>query len=314
MAISRQKAAELREQYLLKREELLQGRVDILASKLYDKIFNDYLAQLEINNGHIVNNGKNISMVQGLDLVFDRFNKSENIPVIKDFISDLKSITPLNEVYFKSVTNKPVPSIVTEKTIKIVNKSIGIDEKGKIVFDGFADKVINDKSVIKAIKKETLKAITQKQGFQQFKEDLKKSIEGETGKPLSGKLQQYYRNFAYDTFHKVDRINSQSFAKELKLVWFYWNGGVIKTSRYLCIHANGKLVDSRVFSQMNYNKLKIIYRPGISKEWSPMQDLGMHGCRHRVDFVSNEEAIAHPDKIFDIQTISNTKLKEFPIG
>lgn len=309
MAISREKAAKLREKYLLKREEILQGRVDILAAKLYDKIFNDYLAQLEQNNGNIVNNGKNISIVQGLDLIFDHFNKSENIPVIKDFIIDLKNITPLNEVYFKAVTNNPINIEITNQTIKVVNKAIGIDDKGKIVFDGFADKVINDKSVIKAIKKETLKAITQKQGFQQFKESLKKSIEGETGKPLSGKLQQYYRNFAYDTFHQVDRINARSFSKELKLNWFYWNGGVIKTSRNLCIHANGKLVDSRVFSQMNYNKLKIAYRDGISKDWKPMIHMGYHGCRHREDFVSDEEALAHKEKIFDIQTISNTKLK-----
>lgn len=226
---------------------------------------------------------------------------------MQGFIKDLQSITPLNEMYFKTVSDKPVKP-VTEKVIKTVNKSIGITDKGKIIHNGFADKVIKDKTVLKAIKQQTLKSITQKQGFQKFKEALNKTIQGETGKPLSGKVQQYYRNFAYDTFHRVDRLNSDLFAKDLGLRYFFWAGGIIETSRPICILANGKLVDSLDFKQMNYNKLKIEYRDGISQDWDPLRDLGYHGCRHRKDYVSDEVAERSKASWLDVQIISNSKI------
>lgn len=313
MAISREKAAKLREDYLLKREEILQGRVDTIAIKLFDRIFNDYLSNLEQANGKIVNNSKNIKAVQGLDEIYDRFNNDYNIPTLKGMISDLRSITPLNKIYFKTISDKPTEAI-SKEALKVVDKNIGIDAKGKIIHNGFADKVIKDKSVIKAIKKQTLKSITQKQGFQQFKNTLKESIEGTTGKPLSGKLQQYYRNYAYDTFMKVDRINADVFANDLGLNFFFWTGGVITTSRYLCIHANGKIFDARELKQMNFRKLKTVYISGITEEWVPLVDLGMWGCRHLKNFIPDEEALSQPENIFNVQQLSTEPIKKFPIN
>lgn len=310
MALSQKQLIALREAYLLKREEILQGKVDTLAASLFDKMFNEYLSQLEQSNGRLVSNGKNISQVRGLDEIFSKFNQKENIPVVKSFIKDLQGITPINEVYFKPIANKPI-SDISDRALEVVNNSLGINSKGTLVKDGFADKFIKDDTLLKKIKSETLKAITQKKGFQQFKEGLKETIQGVTGQPLSGGLQQYYRNYAYDTFHKVDRINAEIFAKDLGLIYFYWSGGLINTSRALCIIANGKIFNSIELSKLNYDTLQVKYRDGISKGWVPLQDLGMHGCRHRKDYISTEEAIRNKAKWFNINSISTKPIKKF---
>lgn len=296
--MTRQQAAKLRQKYLDKREKLLQQKVDVLAIKLFDKVFNEYLSQLEQNNGRLVYNNKNISAIVGLNKIFRQFILQDNIPVVRGFINDLKGITPLNETYFKTITNKQTAESA-KKAAEEINKLLGVNSKGQIVKDGFTDKFIKDDNLLKKIKKETMKAITQKQGFQQFKENLKRTIEGETGKPLSGGLQQYYRGYAYDTFQKVDRVNAEVFAKDLGLIYFFWAGGKITTSRNMCIHANAKIFNSEQVKKMTFANLRtkpVNYADGITKEWNPLMDLGMWNCRHRKDYISTESALKQKDR------------------
>lgn len=299
MPLSRKQAADLRQQYLDKREKLLQSKVDSLAIKLFDKVFNEYLSQLEQSDGKISNNDKNIQRANGLNQIYKSFIKQDNIPVVKVFIKDLQGITSLNEVYFKTISDKPT-SEPTKRAITEVNKMLGINSKGGLVENGFADKFIRDDSLLKSIKKETLKAITQKQGFQQFKENLKRHIEGETGKPLSGGLQQYYRGYAYDTFQKVDRVNADVFAKDLGLIYFFWAGGKIATSRNICIDANAKIFNALQVKKMTFENLKPEFREGITEEWNPLLDLGMWNCRHRKDYIPKEAALKEKNKWADV--------------
>jgi hypothetical protein len=307
MPLSQQQAGILRQNYLDKREELLQKKVNSLALSLFDKLFKEYLSALEQSNGKLVNNGKNIKKVNGLDAIYNQFNKNENMLVVKSFIKDLQSITPLNQAYFKTVSTKPTMA-ATKRAVEVVNNTIGIGSDGKLVSGGFADKFIKDDSLVKKIKKQTLQAITHQKGFQQFKEELQRSIIGEDGKPVSGGLQQYYRTYAYDTFHKVDRINADVFAKNLDLNFFYWAGGKIKTTRHLCNIANGKIFDSRILKKMTFNNLKKYYRDGITEGWKPLLDLGMWNCRHRKDYISDEMVKRHETQIFDINTIAINKI------
>lgn len=302
MALTPQEAAELRQQYLDKREKLLINKVDALAVKLFDKVFNEYLSQLEQEDGNIKNTKKNANYVAGLDKVYKQFNLKENVPVVRDFIKDLQGIAPLNEKYFNTVTDKPTEE-ATELATKEVNRQLGINDKGALVPNGFADKFIRDDQLIKSIKKETMRAISQKQGFLQFKQGLKRHIEGETGKPLSGGLQQYYRAYAYDTFQKVDRVNAEVFADKLGLIYFSWAGGKIGTSRNMCIYSNAKIFNSLQVKKMTFENLKPAYKEGITKEWVPLRDLGMHNCRHRKDFIPDEIAAKKRDKWGDVNVM-----------
>lgn len=310
--LTRIQAAKLREEYLAQREALLIAKVDVLAVKLYDKIFTEYLSQLEQNAGKLVMNSKNVNMVKGLDAIYTNFMAKYNVPVVKGFIADVKGIVPLNEQYFSTISTKPTIA-GAKKAIKVVNKGLGLTESGVPIKDGFTDKFIRDKTLLKKIKKQTTQALTQRKGFQQFRQELQKTVEGEKGKPLSGGLQQYYRNNAYDTLSKVDRIASEEIADELGMLYFYYTGGIITDTRPFCRKCNGKIVNSAEFRHLTYSKLKDNLRPGIpdgkKQTWHPLEDLGGYACRHRKDYIDESLAVRYletkKDKVLDIKTLTS---------
>lgn len=305
--LSQKDHAELIDQHIYQREQLLKNKVNKLSVSLYDKIVVEYLSKLKQADGKIVHDSENISFVQGLNKIYDTFNRKENVPVIKSFIDDAAGLTDVNANYFEVVSDKPVSNaakIARQQTYD----SLGVNYNGGLVRGGFTEKFVQDKTVLKEIKRTTIRAITQGKGFIQLKNELKETIEGVSGKPLSGGLQQYYRNYAYDTLMNVDRQNAQTFADELGLRYFYWSGGVITTSRPLCKLANGKIFDSFELKKLNYQTLNPNLRDGLSPDWEPLKHLGYHACRHRKNYISDEAAGRNKDKWFNINSISTKEI------
>lgn len=296
--LTQSQLAKLRADYLAKRQELLQSEVDRISVILFDQVYTEYLSALEQEDGKIVYNGKNINAVKGLDKIYKNFRDKHNAPVIKQFVLDMQGITPLNQEYFASIQNKPTKAIA-EKALKAVNSGLGLNEKLVPRKGGYIDKVLRDDSVLKAIKKKTTEAITNRRGFQQFRNEIRETIVGVKDQPLSGKVQQYYRNAVYDSYARVDRLNSETFADELGMQYFFWAGGIIPTSRPLCIHLNGKIVNSASFQHLKYSQLKKKYQPGLPKDWKPLIDMGGFSCIHRKDYVATEVALAMREKWLD---------------
>lgn len=303
MALTQKQLAELRASYLEKREQLLISKVDTLSVRLFDMVFEKYLKKLDQADGKLVYNDKNINLVKGLQKIYNTFLLDYNIPVIKGFVTDLQGITPLNEQYFKGLRKDGIKA-VTKRVAGVVDKRLGVDANGKPVKNGFVDKFINDKTLVKKIQKQTTQAIVNKMGFQEFRQNLKTSIEGHPGQPMSGGLQQYYRNYAYDTFLKVDRLNQDLYASDLGLRYFIWSGGIINTSRPICIYCNNKIVDSEKFKELEYSDLKEKYTPGLDETWVPLDDLGQYGCRHRKDYILNSVAEQLSARWLDINSLT----------
>lgn len=300
--ISQKELSKLRADFLAKREELLKAKVGRLSVKLFDRVFEQYLISLEQNDGKVVLNERNINAVKGLDVVYKVFRDNDNIPVIKSFVSDLQETVPLNERYFKNIAQKGVRAEAAKVKL-VVDKQLGIQPNGEIVEGGFIDKFISDETVIKKIKKQTMKALTKGIAFQDLRQQLKKTIEGSDGGD-SGLLQQYYRNYAYDTFQKVDRLNQDLFAKELSLRYFFWQGGLIKTSRPNCDACNGKIIDSLQYKNLKFEDLNDEFKIGKNETWEPMDDLGGFGCRHSKDYVVDSVAQKFSNKIVPISAFT----------
>lgn len=300
--LSYRELSALRAAYLARREELLIKKVDALSVKLFEKVFNEYLIALEQNNGQLVRNDRNLDLIKGLDSIYQAFQRQNNIPVVKEFITNLQGIAPLNERYFSSITGRDVRTSLI-KVQAVVNKRLGVDGAGNLKEGGFADKFIKDPTLLRTIKRETGKALTNKMGFQEFRVKLKETIQGNPAQKLSGGLQQYYRGYAYDTFARVDRLNQDVFAKDLGLRYFFWSGGVIKTTRPICLYCNGKIVDSEKFRDLEFDDLKEKYQPGLNEDWVPMTDLGQFNCRHRKDYILSSVAERMSDKWLDVDSL-----------
>ncbi len=310
----RQELSKARLDYLANRELLLQKKVDKLGLTLFDKINENFLKSLETDeNGKVLNNKANIAATAKIEVIYNEFNNRYNIPVIKSFINDLRGIAPLNESYFKEVVKQPV-TIPLKAAEAIVNQQLGLtwfpdkgQKQGVPIKDGFTDKFIRDPFLTQEIKKKTLEGITQGKGFQQLYKDLKEHIAGVPKQPNTGKLHQYYRNNAYDTYTKVDRLYSDNMAKDLKLTFFYYSGGVINTTRNFCRYFDSKIVDAREFKKLNYNSLQKKYKHGIPdgshSTWRPLSDLGGYGCRHTKDYISSKLALKRKSEMADIHYV-----------
>lgn len=301
--------AELRAEYLQRREELLVKKVNGLQVKLFDSVFNDYLSKLEQSNGRILNTQQNKNLITNLDRIYDAFNATHNAVTVKTFINDLIQIHDLNKKYFSNIN--PEGTRASAPVIEeAINKGLGIDQNGNLIQGGFADKFLKDKKSLKSIKRIANKAVRTKQGFVEFKDALKQHIKGQPG-TNGGTLQQYYRNYAYDTYQKVDRINGDKFATALDLRYFIYSGGLINTSRGFCIKRNGRIIDSTKFKKLTYSSLPENQRGGIpSSGWNPMEDLGGYGCRHSKDWVTDSFAMRN-FKLFSDRANNNiSKLKK----
>lgn len=293
----------LQDQYLAKREELLSKKVDALSVKLFDRVYDSYLVTLLHEGGKIVATDQNYNLVKGLDAIYRQFTLQDNVPVVKSFVEDLQGITPLNERYFKSLTHKDVKA-TAQRVAQVVDKRLGLEPNGQPRPGGFVDKFINDQQLLKKIRKTTNQAITQGIGFQELRTNLKELIQGNPKVPQSGGLQQYYRNYAYDTFTKVDRLNADLFAKDLALRYFYWTGGLIPTSRAICEKCNGMILDGNKWNEVtDFTQLKEKYRDGMDKDSVPRDDLGGYGCRHRKRYVLDSVALQTPGKILNVDDL-----------
>jgi hypothetical protein len=299
---SQRELSKLRADYLEKREEILRSKVSGLSVKLFDRVFEQYLVSLEQNDGKVVLNERNVNMVKGLDAIYKVFRDNDNVPVVKSFVGDLKEIVPLNERYFKNIAQRGVRA-EADKAREVVNKQLGLNENGELIEGGYTDKFIRDESVLKKIKKETMKSLTKGVAFQDLRQTLSKTIKGAEG--TSGALEQYYRNNAYDTFQKVDRLNQDLFAKELSLRYFFWQGGLIKTSRPICEKCNGKIIDGQAFKELSYDDLKDKYQNGMDETWEPLNDLGGFGCRHSKDYITDSIAYKFSDRIVHMNELTN---------
>jgi len=291
--LTQREAQKLRAEYLEKRESILKGKVNSLQAKLFDKVFNRYLLALEQNNGIIATSERNKNLSAGLERIYKEFQRVDNAPVVESFIKDLGGIYDLNIEYFNTIDKeKTKQNSVAVKAI--VNKQLGIKENGEIKKGGFTDKFLRDTSILKKIKQITNKAISNGQSITDFKEALKTYIEGSPTAKDSGGLQQYYKQYAYDTYQKVDRLNQQEFGKKLELKYFIYTGGLVHNSRNFCIHYNGRIIDSEEFSKLTYNDLPESYKAGIpEKDWNPLIDLGGYGCRHSINWVATSFAEAN---------------------
>jgi len=301
---------DLRNDYLLKREEILRSKVNSLQAKLFDKVFDSYLLGLQDKDGKLLNSIENRNIVAGLDKIYNQFNKDFNIPVVKTFIGNLNEVHDLNATYFKRIDEAEAQSKSPEVK-KIMDAQLGIKSDGTIKKGGFTDKFIRDETALKKIKKLTTQAISKGQDFNTFKKELQETIKGNPKLKESGVLQANYRTYAYDTIQKVDALNQTQYAKRLNLKYFIYKGGLIRDSRNFCIHRNGKILESTEFSKLTYNSLPENQRGGIpTTNWKPMLDRGGYNCRHTINFVSNSFAEANKATYNKAATVRNIKIEK----
>lgn len=281
-------AAALKRKFIVQRQEILKRKVTSLESTLYDSIFNKLISELELTDGKIASNNKNIDLTSALNKIFDTFNKSEYLPMIKAFSKDFQEIQKLNKTYFDILAeDKKKIDTVSKQVDSIMEKTIGITNDGKIVNKGYLDRLVTDITLQSEIKTLTYRAVTGGQTITEYKDSIKRLIVGND--QVDGALQKHFNTFAYDTYTQFDRTSSKLYAVKLDLKYFIYAGGEINTTRCFCDKNNGKVFsteEAEEWKRLLNTDCGPIWNEKVDGTYDPIADMGGYNCRHTPDYIS----------------------------
>lgn len=256
---------------------------------LLDETVKEFLDSLQIDeNGNVRNTFFNKTQLSKVDKVFQDFSKTNGINLAKDFYKGIIAITKFNYSYYSLFENSNTLNPISKNVKTFIGQWLGIGKDGIALKNGYLDTIIQNVEVRNDVKDFAMRTVMRQEGWKTAKENLNELLTGGKLKE-TGKMEQYYRNFVYDTFSQVDRASAKVYADRLGYDFASYEGGLIKTSRKFCIKHNGniyhrdeiKKFDPKVAKQDNYN---------------PFTDLGGYACRHHLNWIPDSLAIVmRPD-------------------
>lgn len=282
----------------------LEKLLDKLGPLLNQQIVDDFLSQLSIENGQVLTDIQNLRTTALIEAAYETFLQQEGFKVVAQMIPDLYELTGLNLDYFTDLEGMKVNGTDIEK---IVNERLGLNDKGELKKKGFMKGLLDDPTVKNDIKQFALDKVMGGTGYEDLRSGLKEKIEGSPDK--MGSFKQHYRNTAYDTYAKIDRLNGKLWADKLDLKYFIYAGTKRKASRHFCISKKGKVFstdeadkwkDEIGITIINNKGKRVPAGPIVTGEdvatYNPLIDCGGYGCVDDIMYISEEIAFARrPD-------------------
>lgn len=263
--------------------EKMEKEVGRAQDYLMRKIAEDFVDGLDVDeNGNIRNTLANKRMLSTWEKVYNQYNQSAGLQVVKTVVDGIADVMRFNGRYYSVFTTKAKLGSIFQETKNSISDWLGLNNRGGLVENGYLNRLLNDSTIRNSVKDTMFKSILSGRGFFETKRDLATYIQG--NKEKSGAMQQYYRNFVYDTFNQVDRTQNKMFADKLGFDYAVYEGGLIKTSRPFCRKRNGK-----VFTREEIEK----FDPPTAKppNYNPFTDLGGYGCRHHLNWIPYAMAV-----------------------
>ena len=176
-----------------------------------------------------------------------------------------------------------------------MRKRLGIDEEWKPVRRGFLDDLVSNRAARDEVKKLVAKGVAGGIPMRKLEKALKVQIQGT--KNTAGVLEKNIGGFVLDAYQVADRVASNEFAKRLGLRYFIYSGGLIETSRPFCRKRNRKVFTTEE-AMRDWPRDSTLPRTKAEKEaggppadYNPLEDCGRWNCRHRIMYISEQDAI-----------------------
>lgn len=295
-----QERADFIDAQLLKMEQLLKK----LGGGLAKKIIDEFLNQLDTENGIILSTEQNMRKTALAERAYKEFIATQGRKIAVAFIEDIYAISGLHEKYFAQLIGMKID---TDDIKTIIEGRLGINEKGELKREGFMHGLMDQAEVQRTIVDFTIDKTIGGTGYEDLRTGLKELIEGDEDK--MGKFGQFYRNAAYDTYAKIDALNGKLYADKLDLRYFIYAGTRRKASRHFCIHKKGKVFSDQEALKwkdeigtytVNEKGKRVPAGPIVITEdiptYNPFVDRGGYGCVDDIMWISEEIAFARrPD-------------------
>jgi hypothetical protein len=265
--------------YLSNSEVKLAEDVRKLQIKLFDLLSDKTLSELTFDKfGNVARTPKNFELIANIDQVFDVFNEKYQSEVINMFGNQLLGVTEYVKDYYLATGFAKNAILKGLEKAKWIENSIGFNGK-EILKGGYLDTLLESDVVRQEVKDLMLKNLSSNQSLKKVTKDLKDFVKGSGDQ--AGKLERYYKQYAYDTFNQVDESINQQVADELQLNYFVYSGTKIKTTRKFC-----KDRIRGVFTRAEAEAWDSEDWAGKSGPFFPNR--GGYNCRHQIGWISEK--------------------------
>lgn len=278
--------------------------IDRFGLQLSEDIINQMFDKLTTEDGVVLTTAENMRKVAIIDRVWENFQNQQGMQIVSNLITGLDSITKENLKYYRTLSSAningdDIKNIINER-LGLVVKADGTVEPKK---GGYMKGLMDDPTIRNEIKNFTYQKITQGAGFTDLSKGLKNMIVGNEEK--LGAFSSFYRNYAFDTYAKIDRLNGALYAEKLKLKYFIYQGTKRKGSRYFCLKRKGQVFTTEEAEEWKKLIGKTLEVPGERKKfikvqagpivedpasYNPVIDMGGIGCVDIASFISEEVA------------------------
>jgi len=273
-----------KENFINTKLKTLEKDVKAMADGLLKQLVSDYLGRFDTDSGRLVNNTRNMSLVNQLEREFEKFTKV-SAALNRQYGKDMLRSSAYSEAYYEAFPG------VAQKTVRSLTRNLGYVEQliglegNKIIPGSFLDTLTDMPEVRERVKQFVLSNVSGNNSYSAYLRGMKDLLTG-SGE-LEGAVEKYYRQYAYDTFNNVDAAVNKHYAEGVGFRYFIYHGSIIDTTRAFCRKKAGK-----VFSVTEANR-KWPKDPdliGNAAGYVPLIERGRYNCRHSIKYISDELA------------------------
>ncbi len=217
----------LKELLSTKNKRLLSIPDEFLSAieKVQKSFFTELLARLDVierENGFISADYANLIEATQIDLK-DVLDETKYDEVVKKFTDQFDAQKELNDKYFKeSNSDFNVDS-------KFANEvySQAKDDAVRLLMDSPLDE-----KFLKPLEDILFDSVSTGASWRETLSSIREYAEG--GDSVDGKLLQYSKQIAHDSFAYADRLYTNAVADEMESEWYFYSGAEIATTRCFC--------------------------------------------------------------------------------
>ncbi len=289
------KAAKDADKLLDSRQQARMRQLRGIERLLFLRLMAELSQGLIESDGRITSRKGFVSLGKAVDRIFDLVEGKAFGKLAQNTVRDIASVVTMNAKYYRrmSIVQGGRFGPIQEAVAAAIRKRLGMDADDKIQGKGYLDQLYATNPAREDIKKLVAKSVAAGVPMSVLARALRVHIQGTKNAP--GALERTVGGFVLDTYNQADALTNQEFAKRLDLRYFVYSGGLIETSREFCRKRNAKVFSTE--EAEDWGNDSTLPRTKAEKEaggkpagYVPLVDRGRWNCRHRILYISEQEA------------------------
>lgn len=261
---------------------------------LFVKLIGELKGSLEEKDGRITSKRGFVSLGKAIDAIFDAIDKQDIGQLGTNTAKDLRKVVQFNARYYEDLKLASTGNFqaIAESVDAAMAKRLGITKEDELQPKGYLDQLFKTTAARDEVKKMVHKSVAAGIPMRALEKQLRVKVAGT--KNTAGVLEKHIGGFVLDVYQQADSLTNDEFAKRLDLQYFVYSGGLIETSREFCRKRNAKVYSTDETKEWvndpTLPRTAAEKESGVVTDYVPTVDRGRWRCRHRLLYISEEQA------------------------